>query len=302
MTIASVVTPPTPTPVATTVTGSAAAFAYGTAGSLAITVSPATASGTVTVTEGGTALGTATITNGAGTLALAAKALKPGTHLLVLGYSGNATHLGSTNTIAVEVTKANPKVKLNVDKTITKGKGTKAVVKVTAPDGIEVTGKVKLVIKGTDKKFTAKVVNGKAVFDLPKFKKAGTFTLRAVYQGSDLLTKETKKVDGHGQQVVPSTTPRSGPAHAGPDLGHFRLDVTELLSLRHHRTQCACGSARARQEVVRTGRNRQDRPEGRHCATTPSSFAGARGLAGTGGGIPRRRGRHRGTGPGADPT
>ena len=195
VTISSVVTPPTPTPVATTVTGSAAAFAYGTAGSLAIAVSPATASGTVTVTEGATTLGTATITNGAGTLALAAKSLKPGTHLLVLGYSGNATHLGSTNTIAVEVTKANPKVKLNVDKTITKGKGTKAVVKVTAPDGIQVTGKVKLVIKGTDKEFTAKVVNGKAVFNLPKFKKAGTFTLRAVYKGSDLLTKETKKVN-----------------------------------------------------------------------------------------------------------
>ena len=161
VTIASVVTPPTPTPtptptpptptptptptpVATTVTGSAAAFAYGTAGSLAITVSPATASGTVTVTEGGASLGTATITNGAGTLALAAKALKPGTHLLVLGYSGNATHLGSTNTIAVLVNKAGPKVKVKVDGTLTKGEGTKAVVKVSAPDGIEVTGKVKL--------------------------------------------------------------------------------------------------------------------------------------------------------------
>ena len=43
-------------------------------------------------------------------------------------------------------------------------------------------------IKGTDKSFKAKVVNGKAVFDLPKFKKAGTFTLRAVYLGNDLLT------------------------------------------------------------------------------------------------------------------
>ena len=195
VTIASVVTPPTPTPVATTVTGSAAAFAYGTAGSLAITVSPATASGTVTVTEGGTALGTATITNGAGTLALAAKALKPGTHLLVLGYSGNATHLGSTNTIAVQVDKAGPKVKVKVDRDLTKGEGTKAVVKVSAPDGIEVTGKVKLVIKGTGKSFKAKVVNGRAVFELPKFTKAGTFTLRAVYLGSDLLTRGEKKVN-----------------------------------------------------------------------------------------------------------
>ena len=86
-------------------------------------------------------------------------------------------------------------MKVNVDKTITKGKGTKAVVKVSAPDGIEVTGKVKLVIKGTGKSFKAKVVNGKAVFDLPKFTKAGTFTLRAVYKGSDLLTRGDKQVD-----------------------------------------------------------------------------------------------------------
>ena len=48
-------------------------------------------------------------------------------------------------------------------------------------------------IKGTDKSFTAKVVNGKAVFDLPKFNKAGTFTLRAVYLGSDLLTRERRR-------------------------------------------------------------------------------------------------------------
>ena len=44
----------------------------------------------------------------------------------------------------------------------------------TAPDGVEVTGKVKLVIKGTGKVFTAKLVDGKAVFELPKFTKVGT--------------------------------------------------------------------------------------------------------------------------------
>ena len=113
----------------------------------------------------------------------------------MLGYSGNATHLGSTNTIAVLVDKAGPKVKVKVDRDLTKGEGTKAVVKVSAPDGIEVTGKVKLVIKGTGKSFKAKVVDGKAVFDLPKFTKAGTFTLRAVYLGSDLLTRDDKQVD-----------------------------------------------------------------------------------------------------------
>ena len=65
----------------------------------------------------------------------------------------------------------------------------------SAPDGIEVTGKVKLVIKGTGKSFTAKVVDGKAVFELPKFTKVGTFTLKANYLGSDLLTRDEQEVD-----------------------------------------------------------------------------------------------------------
>ena len=100
----------------------------------------------------------------------------------------------STVTVAVLVTKAGPKVKVKVDRTITQGHGAKAVVKVTAPDGIVVTGKVKLVVKGTDTVLRAKVVGGKAVFDLPKFTQAGKVTLRAVYLGSDLLTKISKKV------------------------------------------------------------------------------------------------------------
>ena len=103
--------------------------------------------------------------------------------------------MASTNNVAVLVNKAGPKVKVKVDKTLIEGNGTTAVVKVSAPDGVEVTGKVKFVIKGTGESFKAKVVNGRAVFELPKFTKAGSFTLRAAYPGSDLLTRESKLVD-----------------------------------------------------------------------------------------------------------
>ena len=65
----------------------------------------------------------------------------------------------------------------------------------TAPDGIEVTGKVKLVIKGTGKSFKAKVVNGRAVFELPKFTKAGTFTLRGHLPGQRPADPGQKQVD-----------------------------------------------------------------------------------------------------------
>ncbi len=120
------------------------------------------------------------------------------------------------------VTKAGPKVKLKVDKTITKGKGTKAVVKVTAPDGVEVTGKVKLVIKGTGKAFKAKVVNGKAVFDLPKFTKAGTFTLTGHLPRQRPADQGGRQGECDGQQVAPSTSRRPVPAHAGRAVGRFR--------------------------------------------------------------------------------
>ena len=62
-----------------------------------------------------TTLGTATITNGAGTLALAAKSLKPGTHILTLGYAGNATHLARPTPSRCWSTKAGPKVTASGD-------------------------------------------------------------------------------------------------------------------------------------------------------------------------------------------
>ena len=92
------------------------------------------------------------------------------------------------------VTKAEPKVKVKRDKTVQKGDESKVVVKVTAPDGVVVGGKVKLVVKGTDKSFTAKVVEGKAVFELPAFTKTGSYTLRVKYLGSSVLEAVTKKV------------------------------------------------------------------------------------------------------------
>jgi 5'-nucleotidase len=185
-----------PAPVNTTVSGSAKSFAYGKTGSLAITVSPATAAGTVTVTtDKGVTVGTATITGGKGSLALAAKGLKPGTHTLTLAYAGNSTHKASTGTVSVQVTKPEPKVKVKRDKTVEKGDKSKVVVKVTAPDDIEVGGKVKLVIMGTGKSFTAKVVDGKAVFELPAYAKTGTYTLQVKYLGTKLLDSVTKKVN-----------------------------------------------------------------------------------------------------------
>ena len=80
-------------------------------------------------------------------------------------------------------------------------------------------------IKGTGKEFKAKVVDGKAVFDLPKFTKVGTFTLRAAYLGSDLLTKADKLGGHHRHQVAPHADPTARPALAGTGRRRVRPPV-----------------------------------------------------------------------------
>ena len=187
--------PPPPVPVVTTVGGAAKPFRYGDAGTLDIVISRTNATGQVDVFDDtGAKIGSATITAGKGVLALAPKSLEPGVHKLTLKYLGTAAFAPSQATVDVRVLKAKPKVKVKVDDTVDKAGGDEVVVRVTAPDGIKVTGKVKLIIKGTGKSVTVKLVKGKAVIELPKIGKVGTFTLKAKYLGSDLLTREGKNV------------------------------------------------------------------------------------------------------------
>jgi hypothetical protein len=95
----------------------------------------------------------------------------------------------------VRVLKAKPHVKVKVDDTVDKAGGDKVVVRVTAPDDIKVRGKVKLIVGGTGKSVTVKLVKGKAVIELPKIGQVGTFTLKAKYLGSALLARAGKNVE-----------------------------------------------------------------------------------------------------------
>jgi 5'-nucleotidase len=188
-------TTPTPTPATTTVGGTVEKFRYGNPGSMAIVVSRPNATGTAEVyDEDGVKIATATITAGKGTAVLPAKSLKPGVHELTLKYLGTSEFAPSQATVKARVLKAKPKVKIKVDDTVDKAGGDKVVVKVTAPDKIKVRGKVTLVIKGTGKSITVKLKKGRAVFELPKIAEVGTYTLKAKYSGSPLLTRKSKSV------------------------------------------------------------------------------------------------------------
>ena len=190
--------PPAPTPAPTTVAGAVKTFPYGEAGLLTIAVSRSDANGSADVfDESGAKLGTATIVAGRGSLTLAAKSMLPGTHVLTVKYLGTNEFAPSQTTVTFKVRKATPKVKLKVADEVSKTGGDKVVVRVTAANGVPVRGKVKLTIMGTGKEITVKLVKGKATFELPKVSTAGTYTLRARYLGSSLLSKaaDRQKVD-----------------------------------------------------------------------------------------------------------
>ncbi|MEO7269330.1 MAG: ExeM/NucH family extracellular endonuclease, partial [Knoellia sp.] len=70
--------PPAPGAVNTTVTATAGEVVYGQAGSVSLTVAPASATGSVTLSLGTSVLGTATLTAGAANIALPAKSLPVG--------------------------------------------------------------------------------------------------------------------------------------------------------------------------------------------------------------------------------
>ncbi len=188
-------TPPTPSPATTTVGGTIASTVYGKASTMGVVVSRPNATGQAQVVdEDGTVLATTTITAGQGTLTIPAKSLEPGVHQLTLKYLGSSEFAPSQSVVSARVVKAESTVKIKVDKTLDKTDPGKVVVKVTAPDGVKVKGKVKLVIKGTGKEFTVKLEDGKAVFKLPAFSSVGDFTLKANYLGSPLLKKDNKSV------------------------------------------------------------------------------------------------------------
>ncbi|MBF4767007.1 bifunctional metallophosphatase/5'-nucleotidase [Nocardioides agariphilus] len=173
----------------TTVAGAVDQYTYGKEGLLKIAVSRDTADGDVQVFDANDVLvGTASLTAGRGTLVLPAKRFKPGVNTLRLEYLGTGFFAPSTGTVTFRVLKATPKVKVNVPSTIDRSEGAKVRVRVVAPDGIPVRGRVRLTVMGTAQSITARLSGGKVVIDFPHLGKLGTYRVKVKYLGSPLLT------------------------------------------------------------------------------------------------------------------
>jgi hypothetical protein len=91
-------------PTTTTLASSATSITQGASITLTATVSPLTATGTVTFKDGSTTLGTATLSNGSGSYSTSA--LGAGSHSLTAVYGGNQTYASSTSATVTEVVSA----------------------------------------------------------------------------------------------------------------------------------------------------------------------------------------------------
>ncbi|WP_193606608.1 LamG-like jellyroll fold domain-containing protein [Nocardioides lijunqiniae] len=178
-------------PNGTTVSGSAGRVTYGRAGTVAVAVSPATATGRVDVLSGSRVLGSGTVTAGKASVALPARALAPGTHPLTLRYAGDASHDASTGQVQLVVVKAVPVMKVQAPGKVKRGKRATVKVTLTAP-GVTLTGQVRVTVKG--KKVVGTVRNGRVVLRLPKAARVGRLKATVAYLGSPYAAAVTRSV------------------------------------------------------------------------------------------------------------
>lgn len=187
ITVTQVTTPP-PAPVQTTITGSVPTLTYGKAGTVSVTVTPAAATGAVTVSLGSTVLATGTVAGGRASLALPARSVVPGVHTLTLRYAGDAKHQASSGSASVTVRKATPTIKVQAPASVRKGARATVRVTVTAPDQVPVTGTVTIKVRGGGT-LTGTLKGGTVTFKLPKAGRPGRLKITATYAGSDLVSK-----------------------------------------------------------------------------------------------------------------
>lgn len=192
ITVTEVEDPP-PAAVPTSVSGSASAVTYGQSGAVQVTVTPSAATGNVEVLSGTTLLGTGTLSAGQASVALPARSLPPGTHTLTVRYAGTATHLASTGSATVTVSKARATLTVKAPKSVKAGARATVRIAVKAPAGVPVTGKVTVKVGG--KTVSGTVKNGKLNLKLPKAAKAGKLKITVTYTGSALLNRAVKSVN-----------------------------------------------------------------------------------------------------------
>jgi hypothetical protein len=141
-----------------------------------VTVTPASATGTVQILDGGTSLGTATLSNGRGSFTTSS--LTAGAHSIKAVYGGDAANTGSTSSVVTQT------VKIATTTTLTSSENpeyhTNTIVFTARLTPKAATGSVQF-FDGTTLLGTSTLNNGSA--SLSKKLSAGTHAIQAVYGG-----------------------------------------------------------------------------------------------------------------------
>ena len=172
----------------TTISGSSAPHRYGATGEVSISVTPSAAAGVVQVLADSRPLASGPLSAGAARLTLPARSLQPGNHTLTLRYLGDRAHRGSSTMLQVKVAKGVPRLEVKAPRTVKAGDRPKIVVKVVAPDGASVTGRVAVKLTGR-KTVIGKLVNGRVKVRLPKMRRVSTRVVKVRFRGSPQFTR-----------------------------------------------------------------------------------------------------------------
>jgi 5'-nucleotidase len=230
------------------VSGTAADITWGQAGSVSVTVTPGTATGTVELYDGTTKIGEGTLTGDATTITVPAEALAVGTHTLTLKYLGDSRTQPSQSTVSVTVVKASTTV-TGSDAMIQWSKDGSVTVSV-APAAA--TGSVEL-YDGTTKLGAATLSGGSASIALAaKSLEVGSHALTVKYLGSAThaasqgtvtvtITKSKPKVKVAKPKAIKAGTKAKIKVALGEDVrgkvgivlkkvgGTFKIEVTRKV-------------------------------------------------------------------------
>ena len=179
-------------PLTSAVAGASAPFTYGKTGSVIVSVAPAAATGKVELRNGTDVVATATIASGQARLELPAKSLVPGTHRLALRYGGDDDHKASSSQVTVVVDKVVAEMAVKAPYRVKKGKRATIRIVLRAPDGVPVTGDVRVAIR-KGKTLVGTLKNGRVFLQLPKAK-GKKMKLTVTYEGSALVEGTSEKL------------------------------------------------------------------------------------------------------------
>ncbi|WP_241005410.1 ThuA domain-containing protein [Nocardioides sp. zg-1228] len=177
-------------PATTAVAGAALPVTYGASGSVSVTVSPETASGTVELRKDGALVATAAVAGGRGTVVLPPRSLPVGQHVLTLRYAGNASHRASSADVTVVVDpgptrKARSRTVVTIKpEVLTWKRDFRVVAKVASLRGVPARGKVQIRIDGRLVTVARLDKKGRYVLKVERNLKVGRHWVSVTYRGN----------------------------------------------------------------------------------------------------------------------